>query len=67
MSAGPRRNRAFPIVLLLVGLAGLGDLAMRPRMHTLRAVDAVQLVASVACLGIAVALLLAGSGERPAV
>jgi hypothetical protein len=66
MSAAPRKRPALAIVLVIVGIAGIVDLIERPRMQTLRAIDAVQFVASLVCLGIALALLIAGSHNKPA-
>jgi len=65
MSTAPRRNTALLVILLIVGIGGIVDLIVRPHMRTQRAIDAVQLAASVACLGLAAVLLIGGSRDKP--
>jgi cyanate permease len=56
MMRNPKRQASVALVIGMIGLAGLTG---NPRLQTYRAVDVVQLVASGACFGVALTLLLA--------
>ena len=53
------QNRKLFAVLFLVGAIGLGNVVRNPRFETIHTVDALQLIASGMCFGIAL-MALAG-------
>jgi hypothetical protein len=50
--------RIWTAILFILGFAGVGLMLSNHRLGSLRSVDALQLIASSACLGAAVTLLL---------
>ena len=59
------RRSSSIAVLVLIGAIGIVELIERPRFGTYHAVDVVQLVASGMCFGVALAMLLGGSRNKP--
>jgi hypothetical protein len=53
-----RRRRSLAAIVILVGIIGLGALARNPHFETIRAVDALQLLASGMCFGVGLTTLL---------
>jgi hypothetical protein len=50
--------RIWMAILFILGLSGLGRMVYTHRLKSLRSVDVLQLIASIACLGVAVTLLV---------
>jgi hypothetical protein len=61
----PRSRPIFPAVLFLFGVLGIFNVLKMPPIAGLRAVEAVQLVTSGMCFGVALVWLIARLRGRP--
>ena len=51
-------------ILVIIGIIGLTFVTRNPRFAAFHAVDVLQLLASGACFGVAIALLFGSRGQR---
>jgi hypothetical protein len=55
----PRKFLAAPMICVIIGLIGFGNVSRSPRFASFQTVDVVQLIATGMCFGVALAALVA--------